>query len=127
MQQFYSGYQQPFGGMYQPPAPRYPQPMQQPYQTQESIIRVTGLDGARTYPVAPNGRVVLFDDARDVFYLKTADGGGYPTLTAYSFSPLREDAAPSPDYVTRDEFNKLKELIENAQQPVRKAKPDTAE
>lgn len=125
MQQFYPGYQQPmFGSPYQP---RYQQPMQQPYQQQESIIRVTGLEGAKAYPVAPNSRVALFDEGRDVFYIKAADAGGYPTLAAYTFSPLQENPIPSPDYVTREEFNQLKELIENGKQPVRKSKqPDPA-
>ena len=94
---------------------------------QESIIRVTGMDGAKAYPMIPNSRVALFDDSRDVFYIKAADAGGYPTLAAYTFSPLQETPAPTPDYVTREEFNQLKELIENVKQPVRKAKqPDPA-
>ena len=120
MQQFYPGYQQPmFGSPYQP---RYQQPMQQPYQQQESIIRVTGLEGAKAYPVAPNSRVALFDEGRDVFYIKAADSGGYPTLTAFSFAPLRDDAPPANDYVTRAEFDELKEMITNGIKPVCKAK-----
>ena len=119
--QYFPGYPQPFGGMYRP---QY----QQPQQTQESIIRVTGMDGAKAYPMAPNSRVALFDDSRDVFYIKAADAGGYPTLTAYTFALLQETPAPAPDYVTRDEFNQLKELIENGKQPVRKSKqPEPAE
>lgn len=118
--QYFPGYPQPFGGIYRP---QY----QQPQQTQESIIRVTGMDGAKAYPMVPNSRVALFDDSRDVFYIKAADAGGYPTLAAYAFTPLQETPAPAPDYVTREEFNQLKELIENGKQPVRKSKqPDPA-
>lgn len=126
MSQFFPGYMPPLGNPYQP---RYQQPVQQPnfMQQTESIIRVTGIEGAKAYPVQPNCRVALFDDSRDVFYLKAADGGGYPTLTAFSFAPLREDAPPTPDYVTREEFNQLKEAFENGKQPIRKAKqPDSA-
>ena len=120
MQQYFPGYPQPFGGIYRP---QY----QQVQQTQESIIRVTGMDGAKAYPMTPNSRVALFDDSRDVFYIKMADAGGYPTLAAHTFAPLQETPAPTPDYVTREEFNQLKELIENVKQPVRKAKqPDPA-
>lgn len=118
MQQYYPGYPQPFGGF----QPRYPQPQQ------EGIIRVSGIDGAKAFPLAPNGRVALFDDSRDVFYVKTTDAGGYPTLTAYAFAPLQDAPAPAPDYVTRAEFDELKEMIANGKQPVRKAKqPDPAE
>ena len=120
MQQYFPGYPQPFGGMFR-------HQYQQPQQAQESIIRVTGLEGAKSYPMAPDSRVALFDDSRDVFYVKTTDAGGYPTLAAYTFSPLREAPAPAPDYVTRDEFNQLKEMIESAKQPVRKSKQPDAE
>ena len=121
MQQYFPGYQQPYGNQYQQPTPRF-QPMQSYMQPQESIIRVTGLEGAKAYPVAPNSRVALFDDGRDVFYIKAADAGGYPTLAAYSFAPLQENAPASPDYVTRTEFDELKEMIANGIKPVRKAK-----
>lgn len=127
MSQYFPGYMPSLGNPYQP---RYQQPVQQPSfmppQT-ESIIRVTGIEGAKAYPVQPNCRVALFDDSRDVFYLKAADGGGYPTLTAFSFAPLREDAPPVNDFVTRAEFDELKEMITNGIKPVRKAKqPDPA-
>lgn len=116
MQQYFPGYPQPFGGF----PPRF-----QPQQP-EGLIRVSGIDGAKAFPLAPNGRVALFDDSRDVFYVKTTDAGGYPTLTAYAFAPLQDTPAPAPDYVTRAEFDELKEMITNGIKPVRKAKPDPA-
>lgn len=48
-----------------------------------SITKVTGIEGARAYMVAPNSSVALFDDSRDVFYLKTTDAGGYPTIRVF--------------------------------------------
>lgn len=133
MSQYFPGYQQPYG-QYQPPRYQQPmqsylqQPMQPPMQPQPSnVIRVTGIEGAKAFPVAPSSQVVLFDDSRDVFYFKSTDSGGYPTLQACSFALLREDAPPAPDYVTRAEFDELKEMIANGKQPVRKAKqPDPA-
>lgn len=125
MQQYFTGYQQPYSNSYQPPAPRF-QPMQS-FAQQESIIRVTGIEGARAYPVPPNSRVALFDDGRDVFYIKAADAGGYPTLAAYSFAPLQENASTTADYVTRAEFDELKEMITNGVKPVRKAKQAAAD
>lgn len=127
--QSYPGYQSPMyqtpyqrPQMYQPAAPQVYQPPQQ-----EGLVRVTGMEGARAYPVQPNTRVALFDDGRDVFYIKSADSGGYPTLTAYSFAPLQDTPAPNPDYVTRAEFDELKEMIANGKQPVRKASKAAAE
>lgn len=118
-------YQQPTA-----PAQPYYQPMapipQQ--QTQDGLIRVTGVDGAKAYPVAPNSVVALFDADRDVFYIKSADAGGFPTIRAFTFAPMQE-AAPAPvsDYVTRAEFDELKEMIENGIKPVRKAAKPAAD
>lgn len=114
-------YQQP-----QAPARSYYTPMapipQQ--QTAPGLIQVTGMEGAKAYPLAPNSVAALFDADRDVMYIKRTDAGGYPTIQVYQFSPVQE-AAPSaqPEYVTREEFNELKEMIANGKQPVRKAKP----
>lgn len=114
-------YQQP-----QAPARSYYTPMTQipQQQTAPGLIQVTGLEGAKAYPLAPNSVAALFDADRDVMYIKRTDAGGYPTIQAYQFSPVQE-AAPSaqPEYVTREEFNELKEAVLNGKQPVRKAKP----
>ena len=101
--------------------PMAPIPQQ---QTQAGLIQVTGLEGAKAYPLMPNAEIALFDAGRDVFYVKRTDAGGYPTIAAYQFAPMQE-AAPSaqPEYVTREEFNELKEAVLNGKQPIRKAKP----
>ena len=114
-------YQQP-----QAPARSYYTPMapipQQ--QTAPGLIQVTGMEGAKAYPLAPNSVAALFDADRDVMYIKRTDAGGYPTIAAYTFAPMQE-AAPTqqPEYVTRQEFDELKEMIANGKQPIRKAKP----
>lgn len=123
--QYYSGYQPMFSPFQQRPlqAPSYGQT--QP----EGLIRVTGMDGAKAYPLAPNSIVPLFDSERDVLYVKSADAGGFPTIRAFTFAPMEEfTQQQTADYVTREEFNQLKEMIENGIKPVRKAKqPDAAE
>lgn len=113
-QNYQPSFYRPTYPTYQPAAPQAIQPAAQ------EIIRVTGVEGARAYPIAPNSRVALFDDGRDVFYIKSADGGGYPTLTAFTFAPLQDAPAASADYVTRAEFEELKELVANGKQPVRR-------
>ena len=86
---------------------------------QTTLIQVTGLEGAKAYPMAPNTEAALFDGNRDVFYLKRTDAGGYPTIEAYEFKPLQEAAPSAPtEYVTRKEFEDLKEAIMNGKQPV---------
>ncbi len=115
-------YQQPMQGYYPQPMAAIPQ-----QQTQASLIQVNGVEGAKAYPLAANAEVALFDAGRDVFYVKRTDAGGYPTIAAYQFTPLQETPAqPSPEYVTRQEFDQLKEMIENGIKPVRKAKQTAA-
>lgn len=129
------GNQQPIYG--NPYPQRYPQQTTMPtyYQPQmvtipqqqpDNLIRVTGVEGARAYPVAPNSTVPLFDADRDVLYVKSADAGGFPTIRAFAFSPLQDAPQQQPEYVTRQEFDQLKEMIENGIKPVRKAKQPAA-
>lgn len=126
-------YGNPYPMRYQQPAapvqpyyqPTVPIPQQ---QTQDGLIRVTGVDGAKAYPVAPNSVVPLFDADRDVFYIKSADAGGFPTIRAFTFAQMQE-AAPTPatEYITRAEFEEWKEAMNNGQQPVRKAAKPAAD
>ncbi len=66
----------------------YQQPIQQPQtmpvqsapmqQAGTDIVWVQGEAGAKSYPVAPNTRLMLMDSEADVFYIKSADGSGMP-------------------------------------------------
>ena len=85
---------------------------------QTTLIQVTGMEGAKAYPLAPNSTAALFDGERDIFYIKRTDAGGYPTIAAYQFAPVQEATTPQPDYVTRQEFEELKEAILNGKQSV---------
>lgn len=113
-------YRQPIAPTQYGYTPMAPIPQQ---QTAPGLIQVTGFEGAKAYPMAPNSVAALFDADRDVMYIKRTDAGGYPTIAAYTFAPMQETTTPQPEYVTRQEFNELKEMIVNGKQPVRKAKP----
>lgn len=103
------GYRQPTAPAQYSYTPMAPIPQQ---QTAPGLIQVTGLEGAKAYPMTPNTEVALFDGNRDVFYIKRTDAGGYPTIAAYEFKPLQEAApAQQPEYVTRQEFEELRALI----------------
>ena len=111
-------YQSPYNAPCNPYMERMAQ-MQQAAPV-NGLIRVTGLDGAKAYQMPPNSAVALFDAGQDVFYVKTTDGAGFPTIRAFAFSPVHEQVAAAPaDYVTRAEFNELKEAITNGKQFVR--------
>lgn len=83
------------------------------------LIKVTGIEGAKAYQMAPNSSVALFDDSNDIFYVKSTDGAGFPTIRSFKFEPVVESSPVNTDYVTRKEFEELKGMILNAKQSVR--------
>lgn len=102
-------------------APTYsyaPTPMNAPKPS--DLLQVNGLEGARNYPVSPNCRVVLFDSNQDIFYIKSTDAGGYPSISAFQFAPIQEQSQSAPNYATKedlsslmDQINKLSKEVEN--------------
>jgi hypothetical protein len=113
-----------YGNTYLPNYQQRPyQPQFPAMQPQQTLTRVTGMEGAKAYQMAPNSVVALFDGDNDVFYVKSTDGAGFPTIKAFSFAPL-ETAPAQSEFVTRAEFEELKGLITNGKQSVwRKAEP----
>lgn len=87
-----------FGGINQGVPQQYGQPMMYPYGAmsqnlpqqapQRQVDRVTGIEGARMFQLAPNSAVALFDNTRDIFFWKTTDSGGFPTIRAFSFTEI---------------------------------------
>lgn len=90
----------------------------------QGLIRVNGLDGAKAYQVAPRDTVALFDVNDDVFYVKSADDGGFPTIKAYRFVEMDlTGAKPTNDYVTKAEFEELRKEVQSyAEQSVSKSR-----
>lgn len=90
-----------------------------PQQPNSSIIWVQGEAGAKSYLVAPNNTVQLWDSERQTIYLKSADASGMPSMRILDYTfrdvPQASQMAQKPvgvDYPTRDEFNALKGQIE---------------
>lgn len=130
MQPYYTGYQ-PYQTPYnqrQPQSyPSYQYQSQVPTTTpmmssnnapQPIVAYVNGIEGAKGYILYPNQTAILFDsDNRDKFYIKNADANGVPTIERYI--KIKEDSALAPtptyvtenEYVTRREFEALKEML----------------
>ena len=109
----------------------FSQTMMQPQyggiQSQQSLIRVTGIDGAKAYQMPPNSVVPLFDSDNDIMYIKSTDGAGFPTIKAFTFAPYEYTQAPSrSEFVTRAEFEELKGMIENGKQFIRRDESSSA-
>ena len=103
---------------YQPAQIYYPQqmqnqPVQQPQQS-NGIIWVQGEAGAKSYLVAPNTTVQLWDSESQVIYLKSADASGMPSMKIIDYT-IRGSELPNngfsiddSKFISRDEFNGLK-------------------
>ena len=74
-------------------------------------IWVQGDTGAKSYLVAPNTTVDLWDTERQTIYIKSADASGMPSMTTIDYT-FRENA-PSPEYVTHEELKELRNYIDS--------------
>ena len=89
------------------------QPYQQSYQAPINLLtRVTGIEGARAYQMPPNSVVPLFDGGEDIFYVKSTDGAGFPTIRAFRFEEIQQQPAQQADYVTHEEFAALSQKMD---------------
>ena len=109
----------PYVGFQAPQQPQIPpQPQYRPQQQQpvaNGIIWVQGLAGAKSYLLAPGQTAMLMDSEAPVFYIKSADQSGMPSMKVYDYKErATEQAAPAPaqpgvdmsNYVTREEMEK---------------------
>lgn len=95
----------------------YPQQvqMQPQQQNSNSIIWVQGEAGAKSYLVAPNNTVQLWDSENNVIYLKSADSSGMPSIKILDYT-IRENGSQmaqnglrsNVEYATKEELEKLK-------------------
>lgn len=102
--------------------PQYQTPtIQQPQQpTNNGIIWVQGEAGAKSYLVAPNNTVQLWDSEEQVIYLKSADASGMPSMKVLDYTIRNANpssAVPTAvraedKYVTKEELKAFQETIE---------------
>ena len=91
--------------MYQQPMP---QQMQQPQQSTSGLIWVQGEGAAKSYLVAPNTTVALFDNESQTIYIKSADASGMPSIKVLDYT-LR-DSAPARQITGKDSFATKEEV-----------------
>lgn len=98
----------------------YPQMMQNPQQNNNapqqnnSIIWVQGEAGAKSYLVAPNSTVTLWDTESETIYIKSADASGMPNMKVLDYK-IRGNAVEPTNipmqngFATKDDLNALRE------------------
>lgn len=107
---------------YYPNYQSYPQMNAQPQyvsqnQNASGIIWVQGEAGAKSYMVAPNTTVQLWDSEANTIYLKSADASGMPSMRILDYTirdnniPQSHVADASADYVTQDDLKALERKL----------------
>lgn len=110
----------------------------QPPQTNQGLLWVQGEAGAKSYLVAPNTTVLLMDSDESVFYLKSADSTGMPSLRVFAYSEVTGGGKvenvmkKNKEFVEREEFENFKnEILEKIKPPqttkTRKSNTDAQE
>lgn len=99
--------------------PQLAQPQMPQNQPNNSLIWVQGEAGAKSYLVAPNNTVPLWDSEAQVIYLKSADASGMPSMKVLDYS-IRENAnlphrdiinKKEEEYVTKEELEAFRAEI----------------
>ena len=96
-----------------------------PQEQTQNLIRVNGIDGAKTYQMSANSTVALFDSNEDIMYIKTTDGAGFPSIRTFNFVEItqNEKSSGNQDYISRQEFEEFKkELMNNGKQSISRSK-----
>lgn len=87
--------------------------MYQPQNQNNGIIWVQGEAGAKSYLVAPNTTVQLWDSEAQVIYLKSADASGMPSMKIIDYT-IRGNT-PETVQIDHTEHFATKEDIQNIQ------------
>lgn len=100
---------------YQYYQPAVQQTQAQAPQPNNNFIWVQGESGAKSYLVAPNQTVTLWDSEAHTIYLKSADAVGMPTMKIldYTFrdTPQTAQISAQSDFATRDDVNSIREEL----------------
>ena len=85
---------------------------------QNSFVQwVQGENAAKSFPVAPNTSVPLFDSEANVIYIKSADASGMPSIKILDYTvrdntPRTAEIKPQGDFVTHNELADIQKEID---------------
>ena len=90
--------------------------------TQSALNWVQGEAGAKSYLVAPNSTVVLWDTESQTVYIKSADPTGMPSIKTLDYTIRGSEVKASVNYVTEADFDELKKEIDDIKKSLGKEK-----
>ena len=97
---------------YQPPV------MGQNQSVNQSIIWVSGEAGAKSYLVAPNSTVTLWDSESKTIYVKSADANGMPSMKVFEYEERVKEPLNG-DSVTRKDIEAINERLEELKSQIK--------
>lgn len=89
------------------PAPQIQQPIN------SMLTWVQGENGAKSYLIAPNTTVALWDSEDHKIYIKSSDASGMPQMKTLEYKVLGGE-----EIADKDELSKLKEEIESLREDI---------
>lgn len=95
---------------------------------QNSIIWVQGEAGAKSYLVAPNTTVQLWDSEAQTIYLKSADASGMPSIKTLDYTirdavmPVSASLIEEDKFIHKDELDVIKGQIGALEREIDKLK-----
>ena len=105
------------------------QPYINPYQQQNTgIIWVQGEQAAKSYLIAPNTTVALWDSDEQTIYLKSADASGMPSIKTLDYT-IREIPSQTHEnafktaFATKADISTLKAEIEKIKEDLGYGQP----
>lgn len=91
------------------------------FQPINNIIWVQGEAGAKAYQIPPNSNIILMDNDDLILYIKSTDNVGIATTRSFRLTEITNETPnglisqrANVNYVTREEFEELKGMIEDA-------------
>ena len=99
------------------------------FKKNTGMVWVTGEAGAKSYLVAPNSNVTLWDSEAQVIYLKSADATGMPSMKILDYTIRGAEPAKKPlemnepnnssQYVLKSDFDALREELEGLKEQLK--------
>lgn len=91
----------------------------QPAQNQQTYAFVNGIEGAKSYPMAPNQTVMLMDSDNPIAYMKQSNAMGQATIKYFKLIETNEaelkgqmSAKSDKEYVLRSDFDVLSTKVD---------------
>lgn len=96
--------------------PQYSQFAQNQAQPTSTITWVQGIEGAKSYLVAPNTTIQLWDSDENVVYIKSADSSGMPSMKILDYTirdsgSQKNDSQKNENFATKEELRALEKKI----------------